>query len=76
VYSTKYVSTTYLSITKIQDIIWRVCLDIELEIPDAKAIKVFNEALQRLPIFEYAKIYYTRGRDELRRFIEHIIGLK
>ena len=69
-------STDSEMIAKIQDIIWRVCLDIELEIPDTKAIKVFNEALKRLPIFEYAKIYYTKGRDALREFIEQILGLR
>ncbi len=69
-------STDSEMIAKIQDIIWRVCLDIELEIPDAKAIKVFNEALKRAPIFEYARVYYMRGRDALREFIEHILGLK
>ncbi len=69
-------STDSEMIAKIQDIIWRVCLDIELEIPDTKAIKVFNEALKRLPIFEYAKIYYTKGRDALREFMEQILGLR
>ncbi len=69
-------STDSEMIAKIQDIIWRVCLDIELEIPDTKAIKVFNEALKRLPIFEYAKIYYAKGRDALREFIEQILGLR
>lgn len=69
-------STDSEMIAKIQDIIWRVCLDIELEIPEAKAIKVFNEALKKVPIFEYAKVYYTSGRDALREYIEHILGLK
>ena len=69
-------STDSEMIAKIQDIIWRVCLDIELEIPDTKAIKVFNEALKRLPIFEYAKIYYTKGRDALREFMEQVLGLR
>ncbi|HIQ24255.1 MAG TPA: HDIG domain-containing protein [Pyrodictium delaneyi] len=63
-------------VSQIQDVIWRACLDIELELGDVKAIKVFNEAMKRTPIFEYAKIYYTRGRDELREFIKKLLGLE
>ncbi|ABM79893.1 HD domain-containing protein [Hyperthermus butylicus] len=68
-------STDSEMISQIQDIIWRVCLDIELEKPDAKAVKVFNEALRRRSIFDYAKIYYTGGRDALREYIKKTLGL-
>ncbi|BEP18159.1 hypothetical protein PYJP_15110 [Pyrofollis japonicus] len=69
-------STDSEMIAKIQDIIWRVCMDIEIEIPETKAIKVFNEALKRLPIFEYARIYYSEGRDALREYIKKLLGLE
>jgi 7,8-dihydroneopterin 2',3'-cyclic phosphate phosphodiesterase len=68
-------STDSEMVSQIQDIIWRTCLDIEIEIPEAKAIKIFNEALKRRPIFDYASIYYKKGRDGLREYIKRIVGL-
>jgi 7,8-dihydroneopterin 2',3'-cyclic phosphate phosphodiesterase len=68
-------STDSEMVSKIQDIVWRVCLDIELELETVKAVKVFHEAMKRAPIFEYAKIYYARGRDELREYIKRLLGL-
>ncbi|GEM_PF-1233200 len=68
-------STDSEMVSKIQDIVWRVCMDIELELENVKAIKIFHEAMKRAPIFEYAKVYYTRGRDELREYIKKLLGL-
>ncbi len=62
-------------VSKLQDIVWRVCLDIELEVEGVKAIKVFHEAMRRAPIFEYAKVYYSSGRDGLREYIKKLLGL-
>jgi len=63
-------------VSKLQDIVWRACLDIELELENVKAIKIFHEAMRRAPIFEYAKIYYTQGRDALREYIKKLLGLQ
>ena len=68
-------STDSEMVSKIQDIIWRVCLDIELELESVKAVKIFHEAMRRAPVFEYAKVYYTRGRDALREYIKQLLGL-
>jgi 7,8-dihydroneopterin 2',3'-cyclic phosphate phosphodiesterase len=68
-------STDSEMVSKIQDIIWKACLDIELELETVKAIKVFHEAMKRAPIFEYAKIYYSKGRDALREYIKQLLGL-
>ena len=68
-------STDSEMVSKIQDIIWRVCLDIELELENVKAVKIFHEAMRRAPVFEYAKVYYTRGRDALREYIKQLLGL-
>ncbi len=62
-------------VSQVQDIIWRVCLDIEIEHPEVKAVKVFNEALKRKPIFDYASVYYSKGRDGLREYIKKVVGL-
>ncbi|NOZ88497.1 MAG: HDIG domain-containing protein [Crenarchaeota archaeon] len=63
-------------VSKIQDVIWRACTDIELELGTVRAVKIFNEALRRASIFEYAEIYYTRGRDALREYIKKLLGLQ
>jgi 7,8-dihydroneopterin 2',3'-cyclic phosphate phosphodiesterase len=68
-------STDSQMISQVQDIIWRTCLDIEIENPEVKAVKVFNEALKRKPIFDYASIYYREGRDGLREYIKKVVGL-
>ncbi len=62
-------------VSNIQDMVWRVCTDIELEVGNVKAIKIFNEALRRTPIFEYVEVYYTNGRDALREYIKRVVGL-
>jgi len=68
-------STDSEMVSKIQDIVWRVCMDIELELENVKAIKIFHEAMKRAPIFEYAKVYYSKGRDALREYIKTLLGL-
>ncbi|KSW12674.1 phosphohydrolase [Pyrodictium occultum] len=68
-------STDSEMVSQIQDVIWRVCLDIELELGNVKAVKIFNEAMRRAPIFEYARLYYSRGRDALREHIKKLLGL-
>ncbi len=62
-------------VSNLQDIVWRICQDIELEVEGAKALKVFYDAMKAAPIFEYAKIYYTQGRDGLREYIKKLLGL-
>jgi len=62
-------------VSKLQDIVWRACLDLELEVEGVKAAKVFYEAMKAAPIFEYAKVYYTSGRDGLREYIKKVVGL-
>ncbi len=63
-------------VSKIQDIVWKACLDIEIELGNVKAIKIFHEAMKKAPIFEYAKIYYSSGRDQLREYIKKLLGLQ
>jgi 7,8-dihydroneopterin 2',3'-cyclic phosphate phosphodiesterase len=63
-------------VSNLQDIVWRVCQDIELEVEGAKALKVFYDAMRSAPIFEYAKVYYSRGRDGLRNYIKQLLGLR
>lgn len=63
-------------VSNIQDVVWRVCTDIELELGNMKAIRIFNEALRRTPIFEYVEVYYTSGRDALREYIKRVVGLE
>ncbi len=62
-------------VANLQDIVWRVCQDIELEVEGVKALKVFYDAMRAVPIFEYAKVYYSRGRDGLRDYIKRLLGL-
>ncbi len=62
-------------VANVQDILWRVCQDLELEIEGVKAIRVFHEALRRASIFDYARVYYESGRDGLRTYIKKILGL-
>ncbi len=69
-------STDSEFISGIQDIIWKVCMDIELEIPEVKSLKIFYEALRVAPIFDYARVYYEKGRDGLREYIKRLLGLK
>ncbi len=68
-------STDSDMVSKLQDIVWRACLDLELELENVKAIKIFHEAMKRAPIFEYARVYYTEGRDALREYIKQLLGL-
>ena len=62
-------------VSRIQDVVWRACTDIELELGTIKAVKIFNEALRRASIFEYAEVYYSKGRDALREYIKKLLGL-
>jgi len=62
-------------VSKLQDIVWYVCRDLELEIEGVKALKVFYDAMKAAPIFEYAKVYYSSGRDGLREYIKKLLGL-
>ncbi len=62
-------------VSQLQDIVWRACMDIELEKPELKALKVFYDAMRGAPIFEYAKVYYEKGRDGLREHIKRVLGL-
>ena len=68
-------STDSEIVSKLQDIVWRACIDIELELGNVKAIKIFNEALRKASLFEYVEIYYNQGRDALREHIKRIVGL-
>ncbi len=63
-------------VSNLQDIVWRVCQDIELEIEGAKALRIFYDAMKAAPIFEYAKVYYSQGRDGLREYIKRLLGLR
>ena len=62
-------------VSKLQDIVWRTCRDIEIELGTVRAEKIFNEAMKRASIFEYAEVYYTKGRDALREYIKKLLGL-
>jgi 7,8-dihydroneopterin 2',3'-cyclic phosphate phosphodiesterase len=31
--------------------------------------------MKRAPIFEYARVYYSSGRDGLREYIKKLLGL-
>jgi len=62
-------------VSKLQDIVWYICKDLELEIEGVKALKVFYDAMKAAPIFEYAKIYYSSGRDGLREYIKKLLHL-
>ena len=68
-------STDSEFVSKLQDIVWRTCRDIELELGNVRAEKIFNEAMKRASIFEYAEVYYTKGRDALREYIKKLLGL-
>nr|WP_244403849.1 HD domain-containing protein [Pyrolobus fumarii] len=68
-------STDSQFVSKLQDVVWRACLDLELEVEGVRAIKIFHEAMKRAPIFEYAKVYYSQGRDGLREYIKKLLGL-
>ena len=68
-------STDSEIVSKLQDIVWRACMDIELELGTVKAIRIFHEALRRASLFEYVEIYYSKGRDALREHIKKLVGL-
>jgi 7,8-dihydroneopterin 2',3'-cyclic phosphate phosphodiesterase len=71
-------STDSNFIANIQNTIWYACRDIETE-TDGRylAIKTFYKALWKYPIFKYAKIYYSKGKDALREFIKkEVLGIE
>ncbi len=55
---------------KLQDIVWNACKDVEL-ITNGKylAQKLYPQILMAKTIFELAKIFYDKGRDELAKYI-------
>ncbi len=63
--------------SQIQDIIWRVCQEIEVQ-SDGRynAKKVFNRLMRVKSLFELAKIYYREGRDRLKQVIVETLGLQ
>ena len=57
-------------IGKLQDIVWNACKDVEL-LTNGKFIaqKLYPKILMTKTIFELAKIFYDKGRDELTKYI-------
>ncbi len=62
--------------SQIQDIVWRVCVDIEIQ-SDGKynAKKIFNKLMRVKNLFELARIYYKDGRESLKRCIVESLNL-
>ena len=61
-------------ISRIQDVVWRTCKDLETE-TDGKLLaeKVFPQVLRRASILELARIYHREGKDKLRIYIRELI---
>jgi len=57
-------------VSRIQDIVWDSCKDIEL-MSNGKFIaqKIYPQILMRKTIFELARTYYEKGRDKLTEYI-------
>ncbi len=60
--------------SNLQDIVWSVCRDIEIE-KKIPALKVFNRILWVKRLGELVEIYFTKGRDYLREYIIEVLGL-
>ncbi len=62
--------------SQIQDIIWRACVDIEIQ-SDGKynAKKIFNKLMRIKNLFELAKTYYKDGREMLKKCIVESLNL-
>jgi len=63
--------------SQIQDIVWRVCVEIEIQ-SDGKynAKKTFNRLMKTRSLFDLAKIYYREGRESLKKSIVETLGLE
>ncbi len=61
-------------VSRIQDIIWSVCSDLEVELR-IPTIKIFNKVLRKHRLLELMRVYYSSGRSGLRGFIKKAIEL-
>ncbi len=63
--------------SQVQDIIWRVCQEIEIQSEGRyNAKRIFNRLMKVKSLFELAQTYYRQGRDTLRQVIIETLSLE